>query len=383
MNRRTFLAAGLAAPLPWALSLATACRPLGSRSAGTTPVSPSPTTAMTKRLPKVQIRPDRMIRVVTGLRPYRPSGFVVRAEKLGEKLLVHNYGHGGGGVTLSWGSAHLAVEEAVQSGARRYAVLGCGVLGLSTAILLQRRGLAVTMYAKDRPPNTTSNVAGAQWSPFSVYDSELITSAFAGQLERAARLSYRYFQDLVGDSYGVRWLPNYEISHAPIHVMSPDGPFGRFLDLYPSIETLTPSTNPFGTAFGLRFMTMFIEPPVYLNALLRDFLIAGGRIETREFRAREELLGLSEPVIVNCTGLGSRALFGDEELGPIKGQLVFLLPQTEIEYIVLSGHSYMFPRRDGILLGGSFEHDNWNLEPDPQVTARILEEHRLLFERMA
>jgi D-amino-acid oxidase len=130
-------------------------------------------------------------------------------------------------------------------------------------------------------------------------------------------------------------------------------------------------------------MTMFIEPPVYLNALLRDFLIAGGRIETREFRAREELLGLSEPVIVNCTGLGSRALFGDEELGPIKGQLVFLLPQAEIEYIVISGHSYMFPRRDGILLGGSFEHDNWNLEPDPQVTARILEEHRALFERMA
>ena len=107
MNRRTFLAAGLAAPVSQALAPAlaltgAACRPLGARSVGTTPVSPpSPAAAMTKRLPKVQIRPDRMIRVVTGLRPYRPSGFVVRAEKLGEKLLVHNYGHGGGGVTLS------------------------------------------------------------------------------------------------------------------------------------------------------------------------------------------------------------------------------------------------------------------------------------------
>jgi D-amino-acid oxidase len=380
MNRRTFLAAGLAAPLPLALA---ACRPFAAHSAGTTPAtSPTPTSVMMKRLPKVHIRRDRMIRVVTGLRPYRPSGFVVRAEKLGEKLLVHNYGHGGGGVTLSWGSAHLAVEEAVQSGARRYAVLGCGVLGLSTAILLQRRGYAVTMYAKDRPPNTTSNVAGAQWSPFSVFDSAQISPAFAGQLERAARLSYRYFQDLVGDTYGVRWLPNYEVSSAPIHIMSPEGPFSRILDLYPSLETLAPPDNPFGTAYGLRFMTMFIEPPVYLNALLRDFLLAGGRIETREFRAREELLGLAEPVIVNCTGLGSRALFGDKELGPIKGQLVFLLPQTEIEYIVIAGHAYMFPRRDGILLGGSFEHDNWNLEPDPEVTARILEEHRLLFERL-
>ncbi|HEX2571916.1 MAG TPA: FAD-dependent oxidoreductase [Polyangia bacterium] len=380
MNRRTFLAAGLAAPLPLALALGLpGCRPFGSRSAAT-PVPPS---TMIKRLPKVQIRQDRMIRIVTGLRPYRPSGFVVRAEKLGEKLLVHNYGHGGGGVTLSWGSAHLAVEEAVQSGARRYAVLGCGVVGLSTAILLQRRGLAVTMYAKDRPPNTTSNAAGAQWSPFSVFDSHQITPAFADQLERASRLSYRYFQDLVGDAYGVRWIPNYEIGSEPIHVMSPEGPFGRFLDLYPSRETLAPPDNPFGTAYGLRFMTMFIETPVYLNALLRDFLVAGGRIETREFQAREELLGLPEPVIVNCTGLGSRTLFGDEALGPIKGQLVFLLPQAEIDYIVISGHSYMFPRRDGILLGGSFEHDNWDLAPDPQVTERILAEHRLLFERMA
>ena len=379
MNRRTFLAAGLAGPL----SLV-ACRPYRPGATGTLPTALVPSTSpMLKRLPKVNVRRDRMIRVVTGLRPYRPSGFVVRAEKLGEKLLVHNYGHGGGGVTLSWGSAHLAVEEAVQSGARRYAVLGCGVLGLSTAILLQRRGLAVTLYAKDRPPNTTSNIAGAQWSPFSVFDSHLISPAFASQFERAARLSYRYFQDLVGETYGVRWLPNYEVSSAPIDAMSPEGFLAPILDLYPTLETLAPQDNPFGTAYGLRFMTMFIEPPVYLNALLRDFLVAGGRIETREFRAREELLGLSEPVIVNCTGLGSRMLFGDEELGPIKGQLVFLLPQTEIEYIVISNRAYMFPRRDGILLGGSFEHGNWNLEPDPEVTARILEEHRLLYERMA
>src|SRR5260370_17935507 len=61
-------------------------------------------------LAPVLVSPDREIRTVVGLRPYRPSGFVVRAEKLGEKLIIHNYGHGGGGITLSWGTSHIATE---------------------------------------------------------------------------------------------------------------------------------------------------------------------------------------------------------------------------------------------------------------------------------
>ena len=95
-----------------------------------------------------RIQPDQVIRTVVGLRPYRPSGFVVRGERMGEKLVVHNYGHGGGGITLSWGSSALAVREAPGVGERRAAVLGAGIMGLTTARLLQDRGWAVTIYAK-------------------------------------------------------------------------------------------------------------------------------------------------------------------------------------------------------------------------------------------
>src|SRR5258706_8350851 len=56
----------------------------------------------------VKVSRDRIIREVVGLRPFRPGGFKVEAERLGEKLLVHNYGHGGAGITLSWGTASLA-----------------------------------------------------------------------------------------------------------------------------------------------------------------------------------------------------------------------------------------------------------------------------------
>jgi glycine/D-amino acid oxidase-like deaminating enzyme len=82
----------------------------------------------------------------------------------------------------------------------------------------------------------------------------------------------------------------------------------------------------------------------------------------QEFHDIAEIATLPEPVVVNCTGLGSRALFSDAELIPIKGQLTFLLPQPEVNYIVLADELYMFPRRDGIVLGGTHVRDDWSLD---------------------
>jgi glycine/D-amino acid oxidase-like deaminating enzyme len=117
-----------------------------------------------------------------------------------------------------------------------------------------------------------------------------------------------------------------------------------------------------------------------LNALLRDCSVAKGNIVVSEFRDARELASLPEPLLFNCTGLGSRELFHDEELIPIKGQLSFLLPQPEIDYMTVGpGDIYMFPRRDGVLLGGSHERGVWDTEVDPATTDRILRENAALF----
>jgi glycine/D-amino acid oxidase-like deaminating enzyme len=101
--------------------------------------------------------------------------------------------------------------------------------------------------------------------------------------------------------------------------------------------------------------------------------ISPGEVVVKEFRSREEIASLPEPIIFNCTGLGSKALFDDAVLIPVRGQLEVLLPQPEIDYCYLSDSFYMFPRRDGIILGGTFEHRKWSLEPDADQTTRILE----------
>jgi D-amino-acid oxidase len=336
--------------------------------------------APARRFARVEVGWDRIIRTVVGLRPFRPSGFVTRAERFGSKTIIHNYGHGGAGVTLSWGTAHIAVEEAQKTGERRYAVIGCGAVGLATARLLQLKGCEVTIYARDLPPRTTSNVAGAQWSPFSVADTDRRSPEFESRLARAARLSHRYFQDMVGDYYGVRWIENYFVSQN-----SPEGEprADPLRDLFPARRTLGRREHPFDAPHVARFVTMLIEPPIYLGAVLRDFLLAGGKLVVRDFDKVDALLALSEPVVMNCTGIGARALFGDEELIPIKGQLVVLLPQPEIDYITLSDRDlYMFPRRDGILLGGTFERGQWNMDVNEEAKRRVVEGHTEFFRRM-
>jgi glycine/D-amino acid oxidase-like deaminating enzyme len=108
---------------------------------------------------------------------------------------------------------------------------------------------------------------------------------------------------------------------------------------------------------------------------------AGGRIVVREFADRASLLSLPEPLVVNCSGLGAGALFGDEELQPAKGQLEILRPQAEVDYITVGpeglgpGILYMIPRSDGVLLGGTFGLGDASSSPDPAETRRILDGH--------
>jgi D-amino-acid oxidase len=334
----------------------------------------------------VLVSPDRVIRTVVGLRPYRPSGFVVRAEKLDAKTVIHNYGHGGAGITLSWGTAQLAVQLAEQMEARECAVIGCGVVGLSTARLLQQRGYTVRIYAKAMPPDTTSNIAGGQWDPVTVFDDDRVTPEFGRQFSEAGQFAFRRYQSLAGPGagYGVKWVGFYRLStHGPRSKPEPESLYRDIDPLFPEAKQLTPAENPFGVPYAHHSYSMIIEPAIYLAALIRDFELAGGRIVIREFHSSSELTRLSEPLIFNCTGLGAKTLFNDSELTPIRGQLTFLLPQPEIDYMTVGPSDiYMFPKQDGILLGGSHDRGNSNLEVDPAITERVLRENAALFGAM-
>jgi glycine/D-amino acid oxidase-like deaminating enzyme len=323
-------------------------------------------------LPPVDADPSRLIRSVAGLRPYRRGGFVVLGEPLNdEKVIVHNYGHGGGGITLSWGSSKLAIEEGLPGHTGPVAVLGAGIMGLSTARLVQEAGFPVTIYAAALPPDTTSNIAGGQFHPYAVFDPDVVTPEFKAQFTRALDYSWRRFQIMVGDDYGIRWLPTY---------VERDSPEAQLLATFPPINRqLTPAEHPFPWQTTLRYDTMYIETGRYLRQMIRDVQIAGGKIEVRKFATPADIAALPETLVFNCTGLGSRHLIGDDDLRPARGQLAILEPQPEVQYAVTGSPGYMFPRPDGIILGGTFELDQWDPTPDPATIQRIIAAHKRFF----
>jgi glycine/D-amino acid oxidase-like deaminating enzyme len=342
-----------------------------------------------RRLTPVRASWERVIRTTVGLRPYRPSGFVLRADRLDEKLLVHNFGHGGSGMSLSWGTARMAAELALEREERRAAVVGCGVVGLTTARQLQRRGFEVTIYAAAVPPDTTSNMSLAGWTPTSgLVGRDGRTPAFDAQFREAARTAWSELQLLVGRGYGVSWMDGFSLRATP---PAEDVRGNQLLpeDLRATSTVFGPGQHPFPTPYAVLRPSLHIEPHLYLDRLVGDVRDAGGRIEIRRFEGRQDLASLDEPVVVNCTGLGAGALVGDTEIRPLKGQLTLLVPQSEVDYTTFGaaspqagGFVHMAPRLDGIALGGTSVEGEWSLDPDPDARRRIVDAHIDLFGRM-
>ena len=351
----------------------------------------APTTALTPKYsrpysrkpfatPRVSM--DSVIRVIVGHRPYRPAGFVVKSEQMEAKTIVHNYGHGGSGISLSWGSSALAVRETAGLQPGDAAVMGSGIMGLTSARLLQDAGWNVTIYSKSPARHTTSNVAAGEWGPFGVHDPEISSEAFKSQLDWAARISHHAYTNLTGPDYGIRWLESYELS---------DSVPGNFIfgdavsSFYPYRKNLGPGEHPFPTPYARHFVTMQIDPGVLLRRLTHDFQLAGGKFIVRNFGNVPDVLSLDESVIFNCTGLGARELFGDEDLTAAKGQLVFLPPDPAVDYMTFGGGRgmlHMFPRSDVLLMGGIFKTGDFTTHVEPDETERIVTEHQRLFADM-
>jgi D-amino-acid oxidase len=384
MNRRTWLKTG---------GMALAGFGLSGCAATTKTVRAAPSQMPRRSMPNlapVRASWERVIRTTIGLRPHRDSGFVLRAEKFDAKTVVHNYGHGGTGMSLAWGTGSMAADLALQQEDRRAAVLGCGSPGLTAARQLQRRGFQVTIYTMTVPPDTTSNMSMAGFTPLAgLVESSKRTPAWDAQFRQAAEISYRQLQLLVNPTYGVYWIDSYNATDDPNpNANNPDA------DLLPEPlvtgrdrEVFGPGEHPFPTKYAVRSSALAIEPSIYLEALMRDFAIFGGKIVIRKFDTPRDLMSLSEPVIVNCTGLGSKALFNDEELVPIRGQLTVMVPQPEVHYRASgptpSGvNASMNPRSDGLVIGNMMDRGNWSLEPNLEVRQRNVDAAVQFFAQM-
>lgn len=365
-------------------------------ASGSTPTALAAASGPQRYLPgpplaPIRARADRIFDITVCLRPFRAAGPRLDAEQVGDTLVVHNYGHGGSGWSLSWGSSTIAVQTAMAGSPREVAVIGCGALGLTSAILAQQAGAKVTIYARDLLPQTRSARATGSWTP----DSRIaLTSAagpgFAAVWEQMARTSFKRYRSYLGlPGNPVEWNDRYTVADVPIddpRFQSEPDPLGfgsyhrSIRDLTPGPELLPVESRPFDAPYVYRSESIMFNIADYGHTLMTDFMLAGGEMRRMEFHAPAEMAALKEKVVINCPGYGARALWSDASITPVRGQIAWLIPQPEVTYGVYGNDVGVLPRRDGVVVqaldGGDMKgYGDQNETPDraeaEQAVARV------------
>jgi len=241
-------------------------------------------------------------------------------------------------------------------------VIGAGAVGLTTAISLAEAGLSVTIRTAAPPGQTTSVAAGALWGGVKVGPPERVLEWGRTGLEALAKLAAE-------PGTGVRIAAGREVSR---HPLEPYYWTGLLTDLRPC----RPSELPGGFTHGWHYTAPLATMPVYLGYLRARFERAGGTLELSPVSSLPELAGAA-PVVVNCSGAAARDLVPDPAVVPVRGQVVIAANPGIEEFLISRDPEppwivYMFPHGDTILLGGTNDEGNSDMDPDPEVAERIL-----------
>lgn len=246
-------------------------------------------------------------------------------------------------------------------------VVGAGAVGLSTAVCIAETlpMCSVTVVADRFSPDTTSDGAAGI----------LFTAEFPDiALERQKRWFKQGFDHLLAITQsehaaeaGVMLISGCQIfKEAPANKM----PFWSDLVFGFRFMTEAELKRFPGHTFGQAFTTIKCECPSYLPWLEKRFRKAGGLVERRRIESLEEL---SCDIIVNCTGLGSRTLAGDDQVYPVRGQ-VLGVEAPWLKHFIRAGDgmTYIYPGVHSVTVGGTRQRDDWRLEVDDDDTKSIL-----------
>ncbi|WP_123530596.1 FAD-dependent oxidoreductase [Streptomyces sp. 840.1] len=233
-------------------------------------------------------------------------------------------------------------------------VVGGGVSGLTTAVVLAGRGHRVRVWSRQPAATTTSAVAGALWWPYRIEPQDRVGDWSLASLRRYEELAAR-----PGET-GVRLVAGL---HRGERLAALGAWAGQLRDVVESAE-------------GLRCRLPLIDMPVHLDWLEEQVRTAGGSVERRTVSSFDEAAA-EAATVVNCTGLGARELVPDTGMRPVRGQLVMVENPGIEEWFTEADPAsdtttYFFPQPGRLVLGGTAGTDDWSTVPDPRAAEEIV-----------
>ncbi|GIH07281.1 amino acid oxidase [Rhizocola hellebori] len=250
-------------------------------------------------------------------------------------------------------------------------VVGAGVSGMTTAVVLAEAGIEVEISSAMPPRQTTSAAAGACWSPYLV-NHERATEWSEVTLAILAELANQ-------DHTGVRIVGGIDASRVP--TAAPN-----WTEKLNSFRLCHQNELPGGYLVGWWYEMPILDMPVYLDYLAARLARVGVEVQLRKIDSLHDLA--RDRIVINCTGVGARELCGDDLIMPARGQLVvvnnpglttFFQDCEEREEDLL----YWLPQGDHVVLGGCTSRDSGSLEPDPEVAREIVKRCARIEPRLA
>lgn len=328
-----------------------------------------------------------------GIRPYRHSGVRLEAEYINQKLMIHNYGYGGSGLTLCWGGAQevmrILQEEQEKNlkiaQVKNIAVLGAGVIGLATAYELLVQGFQVNIYAAAFSPNLTSNVAaGILSAPSHIENMPIKQKEMTKRMLDVSLARFTSSATSLNPEFsGVKYLLDYRFE-ANDH--ESNAFFTKFQDISTDEKKVNVHFDNGMIKTGRQVRELGLDGKLFIDDLSRLVQTKGAQLYQRYFDNVGDILKLNENIIVNCTSIGSQIIFNDKDFLPIRGHLIDFKQQEGIDYSFYQAlpqeKDYwvkLYPWSDRMILGGVFETNVQECEVDSAVINRLLKYARSCF----
>lgn len=333
------------------------------------------------------ISPKTIAQKIVCTRPMREGRFQICVETIGNKTVVHCYGHGGSGWTTLFGSVNQAIrlfERQHPDKSVPIRVIGSGCMGLTVAVELSRLGYCVNgIFSKDLYDIASWRAAG-YFALVSVKTSaeeqanlnEIGMNTFA-TVQQIARGKHSYFtQDMV------REMPVY----CSVDTESGVEDLAR-RGVIPNREDVTLDFGKGVVHSGfVKYMTYFMDTTLLMRQLVAEVKRLGIPLEVKKITSFQEV---SESVVFNCSGMGARALTGDQQLISVRGHLIVLSEdagKAHMDYMIYTKvkqdneeeYIYLFPKSlavssqhiEGLpcagVLGGTFIPHVDKLSPEKQ-----------------